>query len=270
MLRATRFFQMPKPLCYMCNAVAMSREHVPPRNLFPEASEVGGMDYRVNLITVPSCEEHNSAKSHDDEFLMVSLAGIIGNNSIGYMHKLGKVDRAIRASANHLLDQVLIEKTEIHRVEMAENKFIDIIWGTPDVTRLKRCFEHIAHGLHQHHFKVRFVGKVHVLLGYLLHKEHNAKQWSEFIKDRVALDLGGKNSHGSNQAVFYYQVTDHDQFGLYMMRLCFYGGLDVYVGFTPEGSNPPQNITTKLIEQGIRTVITIGEKAYEFNPEPKT
>ena len=65
------------------------------RNLFPEASESGGVDYRLNLITVPSCDAHNSAKSNDDEFLMVSLAGIFGSNSIGFMHRLGKVDRAI-------------------------------------------------------------------------------------------------------------------------------------------------------------------------------
>src|SRR5438876_341492 len=100
----------------MCSSVATSREHVPPKNLFPEASDIGGKSYRVNLITVPSCDEHNTQKSHDDEFLMVSLAGIIGNNSIGYMHKLGKVDRAIRNSANRLLDRVLIEKKEIHRI----------------------------------------------------------------------------------------------------------------------------------------------------------
>src|SRR3954451_9328117 len=93
--------------CYMCPALATSREHVPPRNLFPEASETGGVDYRVNLITVPSCDLHNSAKSLDDEFLMVSLAGIIGNNSIGYSHKLRKLDRAIRLSANRLLEEVL-------------------------------------------------------------------------------------------------------------------------------------------------------------------
>ncbi len=45
-------------------------------------------------LTVPSCEKHNNFKSDDDEFLMVSLAGILGNNSIGYIHSRGKVKRA--------------------------------------------------------------------------------------------------------------------------------------------------------------------------------
>src|ERR1017187_6554622 len=169
-------FGMSKSHCYMCAARATSREHVPPRNLFPEASESGGVDYRLNLVTVPSCDAHNSAKSKDDEFLMVSLAGIVGSNSIGYMHRLGKVDRAVLASANRLLDQVLLEKEEIHRVEVAENRFIDLVWGTPDIDRLYRCFEHMAYALHRHHFKKNFSGSVKVLPGYLREKDHNKRK----------------------------------------------------------------------------------------------
>jgi hypothetical protein len=247
--------------------MATSREHVPPRNLFPEANENGGVDYRLNLVTVPSCDAHNSAKSSDDEFLMVSLAGIIGSNSIGYMHRLGKVDRAVLASANRLLDQVLLEKEEIHRVEIAENQFIDLIWGTPDIDRLNRCFKHVAYGLHRHHFRQNFFGSVTVLPGYLREKDHNKRKFIEWVRDRAELDLAGKPRIGSNPAVFYYQVSDPDQFGLYMMRLCFYEGLTVYAAFAPEGSTPPLNFTALLIEQGIPTVVTMGDKSYEFNPE---
>jgi hypothetical protein len=240
---------------------------VPPLNLFPEARENDGVDYRINLITVPSCDTHNSAKSSDDEFLMVSLAGIIGNNSVGYSHKLGKVNRAIVASANHLLDQVLLEKREIRTYEVAENQFIDVIWGTPDVGRLIRCFEHIAFGLYRHHFKQNFFGSVKVLLGYLIEEEPNKRQFVRWIRDRAELDLVGKPKVGSNPSVFYYQVSDPDQFGLYMIRLCFYGGLHVFVAFTPEASSPPPNLIGLLIEGGVRTIVTLGEKQYEFNAE---
>jgi hypothetical protein len=259
--------KMPKPHCYRCDSVATSREHVPPRNLFPETRETAGVDHRINLITVPSCDAHNSAKSNDDEFMMVSLAGIIGNNSVGYSHRLGKVNRAILASANHLLDQVLLEKQDVHRVKVTDNQFIEVIWGTPDVVRLNRCFEHIAFGLHRHHFKRSFRGSVKVLLGYLIEREHNKRQFVRWVQDRAELDLLGKPRLGSNPAVFYYQVSEPDQFGLYLIRLCFYGGLMVYTAFTPEQSSPPGNLIGSLIECGIRTVVTLGDKAYEFNPE---
>jgi hypothetical protein len=247
-----------------------SREHVPPLNLFPEAHEVGGKDYRINLITVPSCDLHNAAKSHDDEFLMVSLAGIIGNNSIGYQHKLGKVDRALRGSAHRLLDEVLLKKTEIHTVQLSPNNFIDVIWGTPDLARLNRCFDHIARGVYFRHFSSSFSGQVHILLGYLAHKNADAKNWCAFIRDRAEIDLDGRPRNGSNPDVFYYQVTDIDPHGLFMIKLCFYGGLNVYAAFRPEASTPPPNLALELMNRGIKTAITLGERVYEFNSDPET
>lgn len=227
---------------------------------------MGGANYRVNLITVPSCDEHNGEKKHDDEFLMVSLAGIIGNNSIGYMHKLGKVDRAIRNSTNRLLDQVVIEKKSVHRIELGPNRFHEVIFGTPDIERLRKCFIHIGHALHHHHFRTRFEGEITVLLGYLFHSEYNAKTWVEFIEARTELDLKEKPRLGENPDVFYYQVTDPDEFSLFAMRLTFYGGLRVFLAFRPKGVARPAHLGFQLISHGIQTEVTLGEKSYVFNP----
>jgi hypothetical protein len=249
----------------MCERNACSREHVPPRNLFPESKDVSGENYRVNLITVPSCELHNLAKSNDDEFLMVSLAGIIGNNSIGYRHKLGKVDRAIRRSSNRLLDKVIIKKKEVAVVEFAENKYFEVIWGTPDVERLNKCFDHIVRGLHFHHFKVSFKGTIRVLLGYLKHQENSQTNFNAFIKHKAEMELEGRPCYGENKEVFFYQVTEKDQFGLYLFRLCFYGGLNIYAALMPESSQAPAHLGFELMKKGIKTRITLGDKEYEIN-----
>lgn len=261
---------MAKARCYQCDAPATSREHVPPRNLFPELSDSGGIDYRRNLITVPSCEAHNSAKSHDDEFLMMSLAGILGNNSIGYAHRLGKVERAILGGSRRVLDQVLTRTEQIFRVEVTDSQFVDLIWGTADHTRLKRCFEHIAYGLHRHHFGKNFRGKIHVLLEYLAFKEHNARMVAKLVRGLADRDLAGKKKLGGNPGIFYYQVSDPDQFGLYMMRLCFYEGLFVDVSFTPETSDPPDSLVFSLIGKGVPTLISVGGDAYDFNTPEQT
>lgn len=260
---------MPRMRCYICGGFATSREHVPPRNLFPEPKDVDGRDLRKNLITVPSCDEHNSEKSHHDQFLMVSLAGIIGNNSIGYYHGMTKVDRALRSSAGRLLDQVLLEKKQLLKIEFAENRFINVIVGTPDVERLKLCFEHIAYGLHQHHFRRRFVGRVNVVLGYLFHNDKNSKTFVEFISDRVQLDLVNEPQYGWNPDVFYYQITTPDQFGLYLIRAVFYGGLQVFMAFMPEGTNPPVHLGFELLARAVRTVLTLGGKEYVMNAREK-
>lgn len=248
----------------MCDREAISREHVPPLCLFPTAKDLVH-DFRQGLITVPSCDLHNSLKSRDDEFLMVSLAGIFGNNSIGYKHRFTKVDRALRRSANRLLDQVVIKKKFVRSIQLKNNSFIDVIWGTPDIERLRVCFNHIAMGLHRHHFGRNFEGKIQLLFGYLFHDEPNARTWVKFIQDRSEIDLKDQPKIGKNPEVFYYQITDYDEHGLFMVKLCFYGGLDVYVAFLPSASNPPANLVTLLMDAGIHTVLTLGDKNYEFN-----
>jgi hypothetical protein len=129
---------MELPTCYMCSSLAISKEHVPPKTIFPEIKDSGDVNYRDKLITVPSCDVHNNAKSSDDEFLLVSLAGIIGNNSVGYRHKFTKVDRALRRTSYKLLKKVFVSDLRLETVDLGDNKFIEILWGTPDQKRLVR------------------------------------------------------------------------------------------------------------------------------------
>src|SRR5438552_1273715 len=45
---------MTAQVCYWCGEEATSRDHVPPRNLFPK-------HMRQDLETVPACDRHNIA-----------------------------------------------------------------------------------------------------------------------------------------------------------------------------------------------------------------
>jgi hypothetical protein len=55
-----------KLLCYRCGEPATSREHFPPKSLFPR----GG---NLQLKTVPSCTVHNNDKSKDDLYLLTHI-----------------------------------------------------------------------------------------------------------------------------------------------------------------------------------------------------
>src|ERR1700733_2720029 len=59
--------------CYMCDAAAVSREHVPPLCFFP-------VGHRTNLFTVPSCDEHNAANSRDVEYVRNAISTQRGTN----------------------------------------------------------------------------------------------------------------------------------------------------------------------------------------------
>ena len=237
--------------------------------MFPENKDNNGQWHRQNLITVPSCDRHNLLKSKDDEFLMVSTAGIIGNNSIGYQHKFGKVDRAIRRSSNRLLEKVFLKKQH-YIIKTNGNQFFEIIWGTPDYDRLISCYEHISYGIFYHHFRRRFVGEVKILPGYLHKESENARVFNQFMRDKTDLELRGKEKFGANQDVFYFQFTDKDEFGIFLLKICFYGGIDIYVSFVPDGVQVPFNLGIKLIEGGIRTIITLDDKEYVFNSDANT
>lgn len=97
--------------CYMCERNATSREHVPPLCLFPEVKDTKGINFRKNLITVPSCDIHNSKKSDDDEFLMLSLSGLIKNNPVGNFHQLTKANRALKKKEQRFHRKTNTEKS---------------------------------------------------------------------------------------------------------------------------------------------------------------
>lgn len=243
----------------------MSREHVPPKCLFPESKDVGGLNLRKDLITVPSCAAHNSGKSSDDEFLMMSLAGIVGNNSIGYRHWTGKVDRALRRSSYRVLNSSVLKPKRIERLVTDGNQFLDVIWGTPDFSRLYKCFEHVLRGLYFHDFGRRFEGEVRVMPGFVKHEPGHAQTWQKLIEARYLYDADSMPRSGSNPEVFYYQRFPADQFGLIAYRLSLYGGVDVYAVLIPTSSKMPGNLVAELIAAGNKTVVTVGDKAFTFN-----
>ncbi len=61
--------------CYMCPAVATTREHAPPQCFFPEG-------YRKNLFVVPSCPLHNLSNSEDVEYVRNVICGQRGTNDV--------------------------------------------------------------------------------------------------------------------------------------------------------------------------------------------
>lgn len=80
----------------MCEEPGTSREHVPPKCLFPEQKDIKDKNFRKNLITVPSCDLHNMSKSKDDEYLMQVIVGSIKSNNYGIQHYITKVHRSYK------------------------------------------------------------------------------------------------------------------------------------------------------------------------------
>ena len=117
----------------MCEKSANTVEHAPPKCVFPEGKDLAArLNYRRNLITVPSCEEHNTAKSRDDEYLLHVLAASITSSPIGPTQFLTKVRRSLERAPN-LASTLLPGETPVMRfVPHASNPNFD---RTRNVTR---------------------------------------------------------------------------------------------------------------------------------------
>lgn len=142
---------------------------------------------------------------------------------------------------------------------------MDIIWGTPDYDRLVSCFEHIAMGVYRYHDGGMFKGKLKTHLGFLHTRDKNPTAFKDWIKHKAGKELENQAIHGTNRKVFYYQYTEQDQFGIYLVKLCFYENVDIYVAHMPEQTELPKSFTMELMNRGIKTIIKEDGKEFEFN-----
>jgi len=124
----------------MCDAPSVGREHVPPKCLFPENNR-----YRKSLVKVPSCAEHNSGKSTDDELLRWVIAATNAHNEIAREVLSSSVSPSF-VKKPHLRETFL---RDFH-VQVSESGMFKSTF-TVDSRRLNNSITSIARGLYYHH-----------------------------------------------------------------------------------------------------------------------
>lgn len=225
--------------CYYCGKPATSVEHVPPKCLFPAQKDVAGGDYRTNLITVPSCTEHNLGKSKDDEFLMLCLTAVVGNNGLAFLQTQTKIRRALERTDARLLHAAMPKRREATLVTPDGSRF-PILVGTANLPRLYCALEHVARGLHYHALGSCFVGRCHILPDFIRFPEDpDLSVIQEITRRMVRQEEHAWIAVGANPDVFQYCLVGPDQFGLRLMVLKFFKGTRVFVSFQPEGTTLP-------------------------------
>ena len=56
-----------------------------------------------------------------------------------------------------------------------------------------------------------------------------------------------------------------DEGGLYLFRLCFYGGLKVYAALIPSGVETPFHLGMALMNEGVETIFLLNDEEYKIN-----
>lgn len=256
-------------ICYMCGRAATTREHVPPICLFPEMKDTNGIDYRKNLITVPSCIEHNSKKSNDDEFLMTALSGIVGNNYAGFKHLHNKVFRSLIRRDYDYMSECVIRNSVEFTLKPKKGVNFPVLLGNVDYHRLEKCFIHIAYGLYFYEFHEVFKGSCRMLLGFVKYPEEDKNNLIKLVRELSLKDTKDCLRKGNNPEIFNYVFGPPDKFGIIPLVLKFYGGTEVFISLQKEGLPEPWDFGMMLINGGIETTINVGDKKFTFNKKDK-
>ena len=206
----------------MCDQPANTEEHTPPKCLFPEQKDLPtGIDYRKNLIKVPSYHIHNTAKSNDDEYLLYVLAASAGSNEVGLNQFLSKVQRAIRRkpgvakklSENHTA--VSIQDTKTSKVSNSVALEIDI-------SRIQDSLEKTARAIYFHHTGKKHLAIVNVVINFIL--SLNDLSLNEQTQKLIAAAepiLCSQTKYGENPEVFTYRFASTEN--ITFIELTFYG-----------------------------------------------
>jgi hypothetical protein len=221
--------------CYACFNLSTGKEHVPPKCLFPDASEStldGG--YRKNLITVDACDLHNSKKSKDDEYLLFILALSFTSNGVVAIEHGSKIWRAIDRNPS-LAIRILNDSRPALLLNETSGVFEETGVVSIEEDRFYGHVQNMARALYFHVFDVRWFDDVFVYPEFLFPSstgEGGAAMAShKKLVDTMKTAFLALPSIGSNPDVFSYKIVRHAKTGSIFMRLTFYGGCDVSVAF---------------------------------------
>jgi hypothetical protein len=215
-------------VCYMCDRPKTSVEHVPPRCFFPEQKDLPrGVDYRKSLITVPSCDVHNSDKSKDDVYLLAVIAAYYENNQPSKDHYGAKILRALQKSTGFA--HCVLAGSE--RVSFGG----DITTALRvDTKRFLRGLTNIAYGLYFHNYGSRCPHPVQVHTPTLHGDDKKPRQDVLALIDSVRPLLACVLLQGENPDIFQYQIFQVPGNPVTLIRMLFYQGAEVLAISAPE------------------------------------
>ncbi|EHQ29674.1 hypothetical protein Mucpa_5605 [Mucilaginibacter paludis DSM 18603] len=193
--------------CYQCDETATTVEHVPAKCFFPKGQ-------RDNLITVPSCRQHNNDTSMDDEYVRGIVSSANGTNKTAVDQWRGPVRQSFMHSPKLFLKTFETRK---------DNAFFH------DRDRVDHLMIKIAYGLYFHAFKKRWAS-----IPAPFYKQFYDEDGITDFESRLPgyRDAGYHTVlAGANPSVFKYSFSEADFNGEpnVSLKLIFYEGFEVLI-----------------------------------------
>jgi len=213
----------------MCDSVATTDEHAPPMCIFPTQKDtINNINYRKNLIKVPSCPVHNTEKSKDDEYLLYILSLCITSNNIGLQQFLTKVQRAYKRRPA-LIKAITKHYIPVKVVDSIDDSSKNTIAVEIDRLRIEDVLEKTTRALYFFEFKETFLGEVQIIPEFLFDVSNFQfnKEVSQFVKDITEI-TNACTQKGKNSSVFYYKIYLDNDKNTSFIEMVFYGTSKVF------------------------------------------
>lgn len=150
--------------CVYCGAAGpLTRDHIPPRSLFPRPRP-------SNLITVPCCQHCNAAASGQDEYFRVALA--LHGNALDHPGLQGlrpEVIRALSKPEKQGFATEIARRTTLKTIRTEDGQEFQAFQHHVDQFRIGPVVERITIGLYYHHFQ-QPLAEDHIVVGAMEHQ----------------------------------------------------------------------------------------------------
>lgn len=217
--------------CYVCGSLATTVEHVPPKCLFPEQKDLKSrcIDLRKNLITVPSCEEHNCRKSGDDEYLLNILSMTFQTGEFGLLNFEGKVMRSwSRKDRISKLKEKLLSTARVIKIRDLESHKIDeTLELDVDIARLSEVLKYCALGLYYYEFSEVCNKTINVAPLFAPYSNNKYTKLLDEMERYYDIKFSNVKRKGENPEVFQYAFFKDNINDILVLQMWFYEGCKV-------------------------------------------
>lgn len=223
----------PGKVCYFCGQPKTSREHVPPQSFFPDEEAL-----RKNLITVPSCTEHNQDTSDDDEYIRNIILMFIGNNDVAAQHFMDKGKRSLERNAA-LLAQTVGNARQVYARKEGEPITPTVAFEV-DRKRIDRMLRKMGYALFFHQYKKPWPRGLAIMSEHFRMGDMLPDAGGAFVRTFASM-LPPQDFLGQNKAVFQYRFfpsKNEDAPDDNLLQLKFYESFEVWLTPDPGSVGP--------------------------------
>jgi hypothetical protein len=210
----------------MCDDLATTKEHVPPKCLFPEKKDLKdiSLDLRKALIKVPSCVNHNCKKSGDDEYLFNILSMTIQTGKYGLLNFESKIIRSwTRKDRIPKLKEKLLSTARTVKIkDSASEDIYETLEITVDRERLKEVLKCCALGLYYYEFGKRYKGLIYSIpLFSPIHDKNWIEQQNQ-MEDYYSNKFKNIKRKDDNPEIFQYAFYQDNFNNMLVVQMWFY------------------------------------------------